>query len=496
MQRARDAIALDVTSQQHTLTRANCETYVDLTERQSRTIPQFAMHENPDDRAGAVLRAPGHAVQRIPPHPRAARAGPYRRSRHVSVRHRTSSLPGLRVFRCLRPPFVHDVRIGPSLAKVPLDFALALTDDPPRAVASGTTPCTRTRRAASSASSLAAMLGVPHLYDMHSSLPQQLTQFRLQPSRGSLTRRVRVDGALRHPPLEGRHRDLPAARGDRARHRPRRADGADRERAGLGRCAGRRARARASVRELGLAADAPIVLYTGTFEAYQGLDLLFAAARVVLAARPTRGSCSPAAGPIRSRRRDAQARAAGVGRRGRSSPVSGRPRRFPAYLDAADVLVSPRSTRHEHAAEDLPVPAVGPADRRDAAADAYAGARRRRGVPDGGDAGGLRRGDPGGARPIRAARARGRRARAAAGRNEVQLRGLPDAHAPGLRAPDRRAHAADRRGRRVTDGPREADRPRSLQLLGLRRSGDGGGVRRAALQRSDRPADRRDAGAA
>jgi hypothetical protein len=24
------------------------------------------------------------------------------------------SLPGLRVFRCVRPPFVHDVRIGPS----------------------------------------------------------------------------------------------------------------------------------------------------------------------------------------------------------------------------------------------------------------------------------------------------------------------------------------------------------------------------------------------
>ena len=37
------------------------------------------------------------------------------------------SMPGLRVFRCLRPPFVHDVRIGPSLAKIPLDAAIALT---------------------------------------------------------------------------------------------------------------------------------------------------------------------------------------------------------------------------------------------------------------------------------------------------------------------------------------------------------------------------------
>src|SRR5512134_1843042 len=40
---------------------------------------------------------------------------------------RDVSLPGLRVFRSLRPPFVQDVRIGPSLAKIPLDFLLALT---------------------------------------------------------------------------------------------------------------------------------------------------------------------------------------------------------------------------------------------------------------------------------------------------------------------------------------------------------------------------------
>src|SRR4029453_10568572 len=42
-----------------------------------------------------------------------------------------------------------------------------------------------------------------------------------------------------------------------------------------------------SVREaLGVAPGAPMVLYTGTFEAYQGLDLLFEAARHVVATRP------------------------------------------------------------------------------------------------------------------------------------------------------------------------------------------------------------------
>src|SRR5438094_4831864 len=37
------------------------------------------------------------------------------------------TLPGLRVFRCLRPPFVRRVKVGPSLAKIPLDALLTLT---------------------------------------------------------------------------------------------------------------------------------------------------------------------------------------------------------------------------------------------------------------------------------------------------------------------------------------------------------------------------------
>src|SRR5688572_32848028 len=36
-------------------------------------------------------------------------------------------LPGLRVFRCLRPPLVRHVRIGPSWTKVALDATLAAT---------------------------------------------------------------------------------------------------------------------------------------------------------------------------------------------------------------------------------------------------------------------------------------------------------------------------------------------------------------------------------
>src|SRR6185436_2842931 len=37
---------------------------------------------------------------------------------------RDVTLPGLRVFRSLRPPFVNDIGIGPSWRKIPLDLAL------------------------------------------------------------------------------------------------------------------------------------------------------------------------------------------------------------------------------------------------------------------------------------------------------------------------------------------------------------------------------------
>ena len=39
----------------------------------------------------------------------------------------TVSMPGLRIFRSARPPLVHGVGVGPSLAKIPLDLMLAGT---------------------------------------------------------------------------------------------------------------------------------------------------------------------------------------------------------------------------------------------------------------------------------------------------------------------------------------------------------------------------------
>ena len=129
---------------------------------------------------------------------------------------RDVTLPGLRVFRCARPPLMTGIGIGPSWRKLPLDFALLLDRVPARDERRSTTRSTRTKRAAGSASILAGLLGLPHLYDMHSSLPQQLTNFAYSRSR-LVNGAFELAGALRHPALARRDRDLPAARGGRAR---------------------------------------------------------------------------------------------------------------------------------------------------------------------------------------------------------------------------------------------------------------------------------------
>ena len=104
--------------------------------------------------------------------------------------------------------------------------------------------------------------------------------------------------------------------------------------------AGSGARIRA---ELGLSAEAPVVLYTGTFEVYQGLDLLFDAARQVIERRPDARFVLAGGRPDQIAAARAQAERAGLG----DAVVFAGQRPFeeiPLFLDAADVLVSPRST--------------------------------------------------------------------------------------------------------------------------------------------------------
>jgi glycosyltransferase involved in cell wall biosynthesis len=252
---------------------------------------------------------------------------------------RDVSLTGLRVFRCLRPPLMQEIGIGPSWRKIPLDFALFLTACR-RAAAEKYDAVHSHEEGSWFGVILAWFLGVPHLYDMHSSLPQQLTNFAYSRSRlvkatfgwleRFVIRRSRVVIVI-CPQLEdvvrGIDSAVPAVLIENA---PGSGD-APTEGSGL-----------AVRRALGIDACAPLVLYTGTFEAYQGLDLLFAAMRIVLAARPEARLVLAGGRPDQIEAARGHAVAAGLGA---ATIFAGqRPaEEIPAFLDAADALVSPRS---------------------------------------------------------------------------------------------------------------------------------------------------------
>src|SRR4029077_13312112 len=92
------------------------------------------------------------------------------------------TMPGLRVFRSLRPPFVRHVNVGPSAAKIPLD-ALLTFSVLRRAFSQRYDAVHSHEEGGLIGVVLAALLRIPHLYDMHSSLPQQLTNFAFSRSR-------------------------------------------------------------------------------------------------------------------------------------------------------------------------------------------------------------------------------------------------------------------------------------------------------------------------
>jgi glycosyltransferase involved in cell wall biosynthesis len=253
---------------------------------------------------------------------------------------RDVEMPGLRVHRCLRPPFISRIGIGPSWKKLPLDLSLALS--------AFKLALTRRYDAVHSHEEggaigvlLAKALHVPHLYDMHSSLPQQITNFGYGRSRWLIRLFRWVERAMVRnsrvvivicPELETTVRQVDA-------HVPtvliENAPGSgEAPRAGTG------LTVRAS---LGLTADTPVILYTGTFEAYQGLDLLYGAMREVARERPDARLVMVGGESAQVDAARTAIRALGL----ETSVIFTGQRPFedvPAYLDAADVLASPRST--------------------------------------------------------------------------------------------------------------------------------------------------------
>ena len=250
------------------------------------------------------------------------------------------SMPGLRVIRALRPPFVKRVKIGPSAAKFPLDALLAFTAF--RVGLSGRYDAIHSHEEGGIIGVLLSrLLRLPHLYDMHSSLPQQLTNFAFT---GSTVARAVVRWFEKLminrskvvivicPALEDTVRaTAPSANVVLIENAPGSAD----ERATPDQAAAVRA-------QHGLKGETPLVLYTGTFEAYQGLDLLFEAMVQVIAARPDARLLLAGGKQFQVDKARARARALGID--GVTIFAGERPAsEIPAYLLACDALVSPRS---------------------------------------------------------------------------------------------------------------------------------------------------------
>lgn len=192
-------------------------------------------------------------------------------------------MAGLTVHRSARPSGIRDVGIGPSVAKVFLDVGLALTAL--RLLRRARFDLVHTHEEAGALGAwISRRHGIPHLYDMHSSLPQQFANFgrfnwkpivslfhrlegyTLSESAGVIaicpSLRDRLDERGYSGPLAVIENTLdfdppPISQRD--------------------------------VRELRMnlgLGDGPVAVYTGTLEVYQGLDLLVRSAAIVRGRMP------------------------------------------------------------------------------------------------------------------------------------------------------------------------------------------------------------------
>ncbi len=249
-------------------------------------------------------------------------------------------LPGLRIIRSLKPPFVSRVRIGPSWAKVPLDALLTLTAF--RMAFTRKYDVIHSHEEGGAIGVvLAALLRKPHLYDMHSSLPQQISNFGY----GRATWLAKVFEWVERVMLKRSKAVIVICQDleDTVR-----AQGIDVPIVLIENAAGSGAAPSAgtgfAVRtSLGLDETTPVVLYTGTFEAYQGLDLLYGAMQIVRETEPRAALVMVGGDPDQVAAAKQAAAAHGLGD---AAIFTGqRPaEEIPAYLDAATVLASPRSS--------------------------------------------------------------------------------------------------------------------------------------------------------
>jgi glycosyltransferase involved in cell wall biosynthesis len=252
---------------------------------------------------------------------------------------RDVELPNLRIYRSLRPPFVRKVRIGPSITKVVLDVLMMLTIA--RRVVTERYDAIHSHEEMGLVGVwLSKLLGVPHLYDMHSSLPQQLSNFKYSKSASLRRAFTWAEDQMVHgsdvviticQELQDTVTEMGVAErallienvmGGDVDEPPTTLPG--------------------DVRKTwGIAESAPLALYTGTFEAYQGVEMLIDAVAILATQRPDARVLVVGGEPSQVER--AQARAVAAGAAGAMVFTGQQPaKEIPGFVQAADLLVSPR----------------------------------------------------------------------------------------------------------------------------------------------------------
>ena len=252
-------------------------------------------------------------------------------------------MAGLRIFRAPRVPGLRSVSIGPSLAKIPLD-TLVFTSSFRRLLTERYDLLDCHEEGGLMGVVLSKLFSVPTLYDMHSSLPEQLSNFRYSRSRllrslfdfgERVTVRQSAGVIVICPYLRdvvaGIDADKPCFLIENS---PLAESDESVSEAGVD----------SLLKELGLSnsPDSFVFLYMGTFEAYQGLSLLYEAFRIVVEQEPSvrlvmvggrAGQIEQAKKEVASHRLEDKVVFAG------QRP----PSEMPLYLALGDALVSPRS---------------------------------------------------------------------------------------------------------------------------------------------------------
>ena len=246
-------------------------------------------------------------------------------------------MEGLTILRSKRLPLISRVKIGPSIPKIFLDIFLYF--DTRKALNKKQYDVFHSHEeAAFFFLQLGKKHKIPHLYDMHSSLPQQLSNFKaynidafrkifenlenkvLSSCDGIITICDDLGKIVEGGYADKPHRMIENIGEDRKVFQPNDTDWRGNLQMGNG----------------------PVLLYTGTFEAYQGIDLLLDSMPAVLEAHPTATALMVGGNPQQVAQYKAQASTLGLDKNIRFTGTV-HPSNIPNLIDLSTVIVSPRS---------------------------------------------------------------------------------------------------------------------------------------------------------